>query len=1406
MGGYNAANSSFGQVISKSPFTSTAKIDCIKNNPQYLYASFAGPGANDDITNVRRFDFTNNAWSNISHSGFSTAAIGYVSRGFALNPTNENDYWVFSADGALHMLNDQEVSNQDGYGARFHPDVRAAVFTNSGDLFIGTDGNICKTVFNGNNPYWIPKSEGLNASQAGTIAVTQQAPYYVYSAFWHCGFQIYNPLTDTWKYNLAPLDGSGGFSNFLNKDRYFCLNTNSLLVSLKNFNTLTSFIPSNSTGFSINKLKLSSHTASSENITGRIYGINFNYSGISSTNFNLGKSSDEVNYSNNDYDNVLGFFNGFTAGTSGYDYPKDSSILTFPAFQTKLYTIPNQPDLLMVLDHSKGAVLHLYSGMNATNPTPVLEKTINLRTLFQDNEIGDIRMEFDHRKNNVCWITLKGRPIWSMNEPLRVIEFNYITEAFEDLTHPLDRPTTQSSASFPGYVATSDIAMDRQTGVLYLSTSEGIFYLDRVNEIWRRYSDNVPYFKSSLEIIHCLGEIYTATSHRGIWKAELIRNQDTPTIEWNVTQNETWNNRMNLFCTLVIEPNVTLTIKDELKVYGGQKIIVKPGGHLVLDGGIITSECGDWWEGIEVWGNPAVSQNTPTNQGRLTTKNNAVIEHAHEAISVWKPNDWNSMGGIVNCSNTTFRNNWRSCAYMPYHFYTSSSTPVEYPNKGIFNKCNFVWDDDYFHSSISCGISMYHVNGVSIRGCNFRDLRTGTVADRPNGITSIDAGYSVLGIDLNPGPWNNPNIDYYFDSTDFIIGTFENLENGVSLMSSNTTFPIKVDHTKFKNCNVGVLIDAMDQAIVTRNYFENTTTNPQANQEMYQLVFRNATDYTISGNLFNNSNVWGALGVGVYNSGMDDNAVYDNKFDGLNEGIYAYGFNSNDYSTIDDSKGLVWKCNEFDHGYIDLIDHVPSYSSAYDGEGVKLLQGTINSPIGNLLSTGITSGGAPYDEHLYHTDQDLMGYFYYDLNAIENPTERWGNIAANGVDFQRDCPSYFESTFVGIGQVLNPTVRSNVEGTLGRIETSIQDKTDSLNDLLFDGNRPGLYSLVAGINLSNRSSVHTSLLSESPYLSQSLLEELGEVDPAIYPHDWYRDLIIENSEVALNPDFIQFLSAKAYPLPDPDLANVKLSRFVHTTARGEKEMEIMQLKEQKEYLYTLLINDDWSDSVAIDWSLNAQKIIDRGHEYQLAELVNYYLAYGATTEALAQLDSISAQRGTYSLERTDNDMEEFILYNSYIFDVLNTQGKIDSLSPQNITDLNYMADEFTGRAARQARNVLCFFLGECEAVSVMYEGKKNSVDKPSHQYQEPQKLERKLELGIYPNPNEGTFALVVPEGCVIAAIEVVDVNGRSVPFEEYAVRENTKDIKLVNPTNGILLVNVTCKDGSRYVNRLLISK
>src|SRR5690606_17808662 len=133
----------------------------------------------------------------------------------------------------------------------------------------------------------------------------------------------------------------------------------------------------------------------------------------------------------------------------------------------------------------------------------------------------------------------------------------------------------------------------------------------------------------------------------------------------------------------------------------------------------------------------------------------------------------------------------------------------------IFRECEFIWDDNYMSTSVNCGISMYHVNGVSVQGCTFKDDRSGVISTRSTGITSYDAGYKVLGIDLNPGTYQNPNIDHYYDETDFVVSEFDNLKNGVEVRSGNTIFPVKVDHSKFENCETGVLVDAMDNVIVT---------------------------------------------------------------------------------------------------------------------------------------------------------------------------------------------------------------------------------------------------------------------------------------------------------------------------------------------------------------------------------------------------------------------------------------------------------------------------------------------------------------------------------------------------------------------------------------------------------------
>jgi len=77
---------------------------------------------------------------------------------------------------------------------------------------------------------------------------------------------------------------------------------------------------------------------------------------------------------------------------------------------------------------------------------------------------------------------------------------------------------------------------------------------------------------------------------------------------------------------------------------------------------------------------------------------------------------------------------------------------------------------------------------------------------------------------------------------------------------------------------------------------------------------------------------------------------------------------------------------------------------------------------------------------------------------------------------------------------------------------------------------------------------------------------------------------------------------------------------------------------------------------------------------------------------------------------------------------------------------------------------------------------------------------------MYPNPNRGTFALLVPECCVTEETEVNDLNGKVIKFESYSVAEIISDLKLQDIDNGILLVNVKCKNGEIYTNRIIISK
>ena len=393
------------------------------------------------------------------------------------------------------------------------------------------------------------------------------------------------------------------------------------------------------------------------------------------------------------------------------------------------------------------------------------------------------------------------------------------------------------------------------------------------------------------------------------------------TVPYEITSNEVWDFKIKMYQNIIVKPGNTLTIKCEVMMPNDGKIVVEPGARLIIDGGRVTNfyylldEKVDLWQGIEVWGNNQANQST-ANQGFLQLKNNAVIENARTAVAVWKRNDYTSSGGIVMASNSTFKNNWRSVEYISYHnFFTTSNNEIS--NKGLLSNCEFIWDDDYealAGTDIGPAITLCDIFGLRIQGCDFIDNRSyiTKLNDRTVRVFSIDAGYRVIGRRfigslLSPQPTE-------YDETEYDVGQFINMREGIRATNSSSQANVIVDHCKFLNSHIGVNIRGVDNSMVTRNLFSYTADHPNEISSMFQLGIVEATDYMVEGNHFmNDVNGASVLGALVMNTGVEQNVIYKNKYDGVFTGNYAFGKNTNDLSGTFSTSGLQWKCNEYNN-------------------------------------------------------------------------------------------------------------------------------------------------------------------------------------------------------------------------------------------------------------------------------------------------------------------------------------------------------------------------------------------------------------------------------------------------------------------------------------------------------------
>ena len=322
-------------------------------------------------------------------------------------------------------------------------------------------------------------------------------------------------------------------------------------------------------------------------------------------------------------------------------------------------------------------------------------------------------------------------------------------------------------------------------------------------------------------------------------------------------QNIIWNSTKHLIGNLIIESNATLTIKCDVFLKALGYIKVKEKGHLIIDGGRVTSECDNkLWYGIFVLGNEATKQTT-IEQGIIETKNDAVIENAIIGIRTgdfyYNQNDlsWPTFsgktGGIIQSKNTLFRNNRKSIEFMKYHNILPPPYNIEVDNVSYFIGCNFI-NDDYL-KGYNYGIAnqwgtefvtAWDVQGVRFTNCTFKD--------------EISANFTP---------------DLIFKTT--AIGSY-----GAKYYIDNCTF---------KNLYAGVwaesTLDPMDYIDIKNSTFDNVHLNLTSINQYGDKIAGNTIKNQPASNFFNLANQL-IYSWGIYTKGSTQFKIYDNNISSAN--------------------------------------------------------------------------------------------------------------------------------------------------------------------------------------------------------------------------------------------------------------------------------------------------------------------------------------------------------------------------------------------------------------------------------------------------------------------------------------------------------------------------------------------
>ncbi|MCK4677085.1 MAG: S8/S53 family peptidase, partial [Bacteroidales bacterium] len=281
-----------------------------------------------------------------------------------------------------------------------------------------------------------------------------------------------------------------------------------------------------------------------------------------------------------------------------------------------------------------------------------------------------------------------------------------------------------------------------------------------------------------------------------------------------------WSGVRSVRMYIRIESGGKLTIKDDVYFNEQAKLIIEPGGELIVDGGYLTSGyCQGMWKGIELRGNRNLSQGQAGAQGIVELKNGAVVKNAYVGISVIERDtsgklQFDKTGGIVKANNAKFINNKIGVEFYTYENHEIDDTNKIIDNLSFFKDVKFetnssLKDTNFYPEAF---VKLYDVSGIDFWGCQFVNSTPLFYEDYPDYYMTIKKGIGIFSFN------SSFVVDDYEQDT--ISSYFDRLYYGIKAINYNPQRTFVINNAFFNQIGRAIYVGGIDNVTITSNLFK----------------------------------------------------------------------------------------------------------------------------------------------------------------------------------------------------------------------------------------------------------------------------------------------------------------------------------------------------------------------------------------------------------------------------------------------------------------------------------------------------------------------------------------------------------------------------------------------------------